>query len=358
MSSTNRSIYQWEIWNATGTQIADISGIALNRRFTIRRNRAEQISCSFRLESINQLCASTGLDFSQLFGSGIYELRVKRGNRYLVGGKILYVRPELTSDISTVTVTAYGFLDLFKSRYIHSAAITYSATDLSQVLWNFINYTQGLSNGNVGVTMGTLATSRSITDTWQPYASSIKEIFTGITERKDSIDFEFTYNKVFNTYYPGIGTDKTELRFAYPGNIRGLSLPFDATELGNVAVVRGQGNGDIQPIQTRHDTASQAVYTRWEKIDDHPQVTVTATLNDYGDELLRMYANPTAIPEITVDGTQEPYLGAYWIGDRVKLDVAAGSAFSALNNQTWKINEIDVAIGEDDDETIKWKVGY
>ena len=94
------------------------------------------------------------------------------------------------------------------------------------------------------------------------------------------------------------------------------------------------------------------------RIDDYPAVSDEATLAELGDETLRLHANPTTIPEVVLDGTKEPFLGSYWIGDRVMFSVDAGPAFSVLNGQVWRINEISVSVDENDHEQITLKVGY
>jgi len=229
------------------------------------------------------------------------------------------------------------------------------------VAWNFINLTQGRTNGSFGFTLGTIQPSRTITDTWQPYATSIRDILIALTQRQNSIDFAFTADKVFNVYYPQ-GQDKTELRFALPGNIKSLRLPVDASELATLVIARGSGNGaDQQVVQTYPATATpeQTTYRLREVIDDYPSINVTPTLIDKATEHYRKNATPTVIPEIVLDGNQEPFLGAYWLGDRVPISIDAnqGSAFAALDGQMWRVNEIDVSIDENDAETIRLKVG-
>lgn len=354
------SPYRIEVWNPnTNLLLADISDLCTSRHFSVRRNRPEQIDLTLNLKSAQKRAADLATPFNQIFSSGYNDLRIARGNRYLVGGQIGYTRASLEGESSRLELRATGYLDLLKDRYlIPGDPLTYTAADISAAAWAFINVTQLKTNGSFGMTQGTLSTSRNITDTWQPYATSIKDILIALSERFNSIDFEFTLDRVFSTYYPGIGTDKTDLRFSYPGNITSLVLPSDATQIINVSINRGSGNGDTQVVETRNDTNSQLTYKRREHIDDYPSINVPATLDDKGDETLRLSASPTTIPDIVLDGTQEPYLGAYWIGDRIKLDVDAGSAFAVLDGQTWRINEIDVTVDENDHETIRLKVGY
>ncbi len=355
------SKYLIELFNPDGERLADISAICTSRSFTLRRNRAEDISLALNLEVAQDLARHLGMPFYQLFAAGRTEVRITRDNRPMVGGQLLYVYPQLDSDGATLQLRASGFLDLLSKVYLQAADIgTVTNTDMSQVAWNFITLIQAKTNGDMGITQGTLQTSRTITDTWEPYASSVKEILIGLTERINGIDFEFTPDKVFNVYWPGIGTDKTDLLFSYLGNITTIGLPQDATTLANIIYVRGSGNGDVQPVETRSSVNSQVAYKRRERIEDYPSINVIATLREKGDETLRLYQTPMMIPSVTLDGTQQPFLGAYWIGDRVRfaVDTDRYPAFALLDGQTWRINEISCQLDDTDHENITVKVGY
>ncbi len=364
IGQTQSSIYTVELWSPQGQQIADLSPLLLSRHFKATRNRAEVVDLSFDLGQIESYCASLGQSVQQLLGPGYNEVRIKRGSRYLVGAQIHYLLPSLEGDKRTLEVRAVGFLELLKDRYLYpsdGASLTQTVVDIGQVAWNFINLTQGRTNGSFGFTLGTIQASRTITDTWQPYATNIKDILIALTQRNNSIDFAFTADKVFNVYYPQ-GQDKTELRFALPGNIKSLRLPVDASELATLVIARGSGNGaDQQVVQTYPATATpeQTTYKLRELIDDYPSINVNQTLIDKATEHYRKNATPTVIPEIVLDGNQEPFLGAYWIGDRVPISIDAnqGSAFATLDGQMWRVNEIDVSIDENDAETIRLKVG-
>lgn len=178
------------------------------------------------------------------------------------------------------------------------------------------------------------------------------------------MDFAFSADKKFSVFARQ-GQNKTELRFALPGNIRSLRLPVDASQLANLVFARGSGNGsDQQLIQTwpaslSTSTPEQQVYKLREVINDYPSFNTAQPLTDRAQEEYRKYAAPTAIPEIVLDGNREPFLGAYWIGDRVPISIDAnqGTAFAPLDGQIWRINEIDVTVDENDAEMITLKVG-
>jgi hypothetical protein len=355
------NLYTIELYTPAGVRLADISGLCVTRTYTVRRNRAEDIYLTLNLKKAQQLAQRLGIGFYQLFATGITEVRITRGSRPMVGGQLQYVHPRLAADGATLELRASGFLDRLGKVYLEAADTrSFTTTDMGQIAWSFIDQAQDKSHSNLGITQGTIQTSRNITDTWEPYSSSLKDIVIGLTERLNGIDFEFTPDKVFNVYYPGVGTDKTELLLSYPGNITSIGLPQDATTLANVVYVRGSGNGDVQLLETRQDADSQASYSRREQILDFPSISVVATLQEKGDETLRLYATPMTIPVVVLDGTKEPFLGSYWIGDRVRfaVDTDRYPAFAVLDGQTWRINEIACSIDESDHEAITLKVGY
>jgi hypothetical protein len=75
-------------------------------------------------------------------------------------------------------------------------------------------------------------------------STEIKEALQNLTEvvQLTPFDFEFTYNKVFNTY-AAIGSQRPEITFRYPGNIRSIQSPLDATNVVNRVRVLGSGFG-------------------------------------------------------------------------------------------------------------------
>lgn len=169
MALTQHSIYTIELVNPQGQLLADLSPYLTGRGFTIRRNRAEQIDLSMDLGQARRLCATLGMQFRELFAPGMNEIRIKRVNRYLLGGQISYVRPELTAKSRTVQIQARGFLHLFKDRYLlPTSTLSYINTDIGQIIWNMINESQARTNGSFGITQGVIQASRTMTETCRP----------------------------------------------------------------------------------------------------------------------------------------------------------------------------------------------
>jgi hypothetical protein len=74
------------------------------------------------------------------------------------------------------------------------------------------------------------------------------------------IDFEFTYDKVFNTY-ASIGSNRSDVVFEFPGNIINIDAPDDGTDISNEIMGLGAGAADgTQVTYTAADTSSQSNY--------------------------------------------------------------------------------------------------
>ena len=357
-------LYTIELYSPSGERLADISDLCLTRTYQVRRNRPEDIYLTLSLEKAQELAQSLGMNFYQLFAARITEVRITRGSRTLVGGKLMVVHPRLNQvEDPTLELRASGFLSLLSRVYLEdtdTSLLNWTATDVGAVAWGLIEGIQAKTNGNFGFTQGTIQTSRTIGETYQPYGSSIAEMLVGLTDRQDGIDFEITADKQFNVYYPGIGTTKDDLLFTYPGNVTAIGVPQDATNLTNIAFARGSGFGLSQSEGAYTNTDSGATYGRAESVEVYPSIKETDTLDDKAQEEVELYGVPTTIPAVRLDGSQEPFLGAYWIGDRVRfaVDTQRYPAFGLISSQQWRINEITCDISDTDREDITVKVGY
>lgn len=349
MAENILSRYSVEIYTSSGTLVADLTGRASMRKMSVARNRAG--SCSFKADlfSLEALARQMNLTVFDLIGLNQNEVRIRRGTRYLFGGQIVYMEPSL--DTQEIEVRAVGFLELFNFRHTDVETI-YSGVDAGDIAWDLIDTSQSQTNGDFGITLGGIQTSVNRDRTYPAY-KNIKDAIIQLSDVINGFDFEFTYDKKFYVYYPHQGIDLTSsMLFNYPGNIKRIRIPRDGTKMFNRAITRGLGFGAQQPIEIRNNTTYQAAYKVRESILDYPDVTETATLDAHGDEQVNQFKDPFEIPQITMDGNQQPYLGSYWLGDRVKIEVTNMDMYKYLKNNTYKIDAIDVEIDNDDVEDI------
>ena len=122
------SKYIVEIVDDSGTLVSELTGRARKRQFTVTRNRAEQILLEFDLDTIEQFARDSKTNIEEIFAVGKNEVRIKRGDRFLVGGQITHVQGSIDQDSKVLEVRAVGFLDLFKDRYT-AASKSFTAVD-------------------------------------------------------------------------------------------------------------------------------------------------------------------------------------------------------------------------------------
>lgn len=347
------SKYQFEIWTPDGTLLADFSGMARNRNFKLTRNRTYEASFSLELNHLQDYADRTNVLASTLLGVGFNELRIKRGNRYVFGGQIANYSTDFGNEEKVISVRAFGFLELFASRFTDSEKI-YTATDAGLIAKDLIDDSQVLTNGNVGVvTNAAYVQATQLRDRVYPMDKNIKEALVELSQVIGGFDFEFTYDKKFYVYTE-MGVQRSEFEFTYPGNIKKLKVSTDASKLVNQAIVRGAGTDDSQLRTVRSALTEQAFYKLRQGIVDASDVSVLTTLEQKGDEFVRINATPPDLLDITIDGNQEPVIGSYWLGDRIKVKVNGVKLYSRINSY-YKIDEISVRIDDEDSEEITLK---
>ncbi len=111
------SKYAIELWSPTGQLLADFSGRARNRSFTISRNEAETIAWELDLNDFEAYCRSINVSPTVILQPGVTEVRLRRAGTYIIGGKINYATPSITAANQKIAISATGFLNLFKDRY-------------------------------------------------------------------------------------------------------------------------------------------------------------------------------------------------------------------------------------------------
>lgn len=337
------SKYSVELVDASGNLLADLSGRASGRSVTRSRNEADQITWSVDLNEFERYCRLLNLDPKTLIVVDSTEVRIKRGQSYICGGQINYV--ETTPQ--TISFRATGFLNLFKSRYTSN---TYTATEATTIASNLITTTQTGTNRDFGVTIGTMATV-GVHD--RTYArTNIKDALQNLTQvQTNPFDFDFTYNKVFNTYAQ-IGSQRPDIIFEYPGNIKDFRVPLDATELANSIIVLGSGFGtDAAATVTVDDTGSQANYKVREKVILESSTESTTVLTEDGRIALATWSTPTEVPQIDVDGNKAPFITDYGIGDYVLVRFVGHKWLDHIST-FFRVEKFVLTVDQDDNEVI------
>lgn len=340
------SKYEFELWSRSGLLLADISRFAKSRRFSMQRNEAEDLSFTISLENLESLASSIGQDPRVLFEPYQSEIKVKRNGEYLFGTQVGQLSVTLDENIAVIEVRAFGYFNLLIDRFVTK---DYTSTDAVDIAWDLIDETQSQTNGDMGITLGGLQTITVNRD--RTYVrQNVKEAIVNLTELIDgNFDFEFTYDKQFNTY-DMIGSTNVGVEFVYPRNIKKLVVPRDGKSLFNKIYGLGSGFGEEVLSYTPGDNASQLAYGVHERVETFNSVVEQATLEQNTDAFLSLHKDILEIPQMTVNG-EDFDLNSFGIGDRIIVSVEGHSFLSNIDN-TYRVERIEVGVDENDAEDI------
>lgn len=358
--------YAFEVWNKSGTLLADLTGLATNRNIKAGRNEAEEITFDIDADALKAYADSIGTTPQSLLSVGANEIRVRRGTNYLVGGRIDYYSTTL-EDTRTISVKAVGFLSMLADRFLEKQRI-FTATDAATILWTVINEMQTASANfwdtsvpvtaayaDLGITQGTLDTIGNKDRTYDT-GKNVKDILVQMTELSTtSTDFEFTPEKVFNVY-DRLGSDKPLIVFSYPHNILSGTVPVDGMGIYNRVVTFGSGLGDEARVQSiDQDTSSQINYDIRQRFLQFNSIQEEDTLSEHGEAELQVSKDPLEIPQIEVDLNDDITIDDFWVGDRVTVEIDDDAIPSTVSG-LYRIERLDLTIGNEGQETAKLDV--
>lgn len=352
------SKYHFELYSRDGTLLADLTGRAKNRRIVQSRNHPEEIQWQVNLDEFERYCELLGADPNEILKTNSTEVRIRRGTKYLCGGQITYVHPRANATSQDIEIRATGFLNLFQHRYTDELHYFPPGTQATQIPADLIEWTQGRGpNWDFGVTIGSLATVGTHEKTFK--AVQVKEALQRCTELY-GFDFEFTHDKVFNTY-AALGSQRPELIFEYPGNVLDIGKPTDGTDLANYVTVSGSGTGEESAARVVIDETdptvgvvaglSMADHRVQEKRISYSDVEDETDLRKHGVAHVQAWAVPFTIPDIVVDGNTAPFVTDYGIGDWVTARARKYRLFEEING-LYRLEKRTIAIDDQDKETV------
>ena len=245
-------------------------------------------------------------DDNLIYGGYISDLQFSRGN----------------SEEGNMEVASKGFFSLLNKRFTNSLR-EYASEDLSDIAWDLINYTQGLTYGNFGITRGTDPTTRNAQRTYKYKKICDAILAMSNAETQNGFDFEITNNKVFNVYYPAKGTQRKNIVFEDENNILNYSIrkPF-IDSMANQVIVFGEGFGEDSIVEVRdaENAFKNAFYLLQDAVSEK-DVRVAETLQEKGDKYLSQNKYPQPSVSITCDYEVINY-NEFSLGDWVKLKIA------------------------------------
>lgn len=346
MPSTPTPKYELELW-VNGVQVGDISRLAQNRRYTLRRNASEELSFLMDLTAFEQYCEQAGRVPSTMLKAYVTDVRVKRNGVYLFGVEVSDIQVNLNQGGVNLEVRGNGFLDLFKDRYITK---TYAGEESTFIARDALVETQSGDTANdFGVDAGAEQYDTGILRDRTYVDQNVRDLLVNLTSLEDGqFDFRFNYDRSFETFAQ-IGSSRPGNKFTYPYNITGGTVPLTALNLYNYIIGLGSGFGEEALRSIQADAVSRANYKTREKIVSFNSVSVQETLDDNTSAYLQRVKEILVLPKIKVPG-EYCDLNVIGVGDRVPVEIQ-GHSFIPLDD-TYRIEAIDVDLDENDAEDI------
>lgn len=325
--------------------IADIAGTALdevpasNLEFAFTLNGFS--SCSFLLPVRHPKSTRS------LITPGSRTVYIYRKNVLVWGG---YLERVQVSDEENLQVGSDSWLVMLGHRHI-DVNRSYSSIEQQAIAWDLINWTQGKTNGNMGITRWGSEVSSGVTRNvtfkfWE--RRKILDVISEMSALDNGFDFFIDPNKVWKVKSPSWGVTQTNIVFEYGKNVSGVSYQHFADNVANVITGLGAGDGNDTCISEVTDSSSETTYGLREDSISYSDIKQFANLTAKANEELRIRKTPRWQPEVAAILDQEFDWTAFDVGDTCLLRVN----FGYLNiNQNFRIISKVVAITNEGRET-------
>lgn len=338
--------YEIEVWSKDGRPMGDIRSLCKNLTWSKTRNDAESVTFDIDLNRYEQYIEKIGFTTNprEFMEVGRNDIRIKRNGKYLLGANIIKFEYSVDDPSITMKVSATGYLNYYKKRYI---SMNYVATPQQDILWGVINACNQVPGGDYGIRWGAHVGGTYLRDRNQ-VRKEVKSFFQQMANVINGPDFEFTADKKLNTF-EAQGVHRPTALLRYPGNISGFSFARSVESVANFIYGIGSGNGEDAIQTTAFDSASADYLYRREQIATYNSVTEQNTLNQNTAAVLHYAADVIELPTITVrpDALDFSDVG---IGDTIPVEMLGNKSLAHINGY-YRIESISCSVDDNDSET-------
>lgn len=310
------------IQNADGSLLWEIPFDSY--RFTEELNRDRSASLSFNKPTLDRIAGMYGVQDEFILSGAYRELYIRDKDRptnddILYSGYVAEMQTNKGERSSpTMSLASKGFFSLLDKRYTDEEML-FSAQDSAEIAEDLIDYTQALDYGNLGITIGSIPTTKPRDRTFR--YDNIKEMIEKMSanEVKDGFDFEVDHTKTFNIYYPK-GTYRKNIQFIEGFNIDTYQIRKSfLNSMANQVIVFGKGFDEEMPVEiVDSEDVFKANFFLLQETLSEKGVEQSAELIDRG----RKYINTFKTPRNTINISCDYGLSQWWefsLGDYVRL---------------------------------------
>lgn len=248
----------------------------------------------------------------QVLTSGFKWASFLRNEVVMFNGILCEVNMDGSGEDISVTLTFKSWLSYFSRRLTSEV---YTSTDAGAIAWDLIDKAQAITNGDIGITQGTIATTKDRDRTFDNDDIADSIIKMTADNVKDGFDMEISDTKVF-TVSSRLGSDKPQIVFDEI-NLDSWSLAYTlGLNLTNRVLALGN-----QINTTENSSGSQQ--TDWYLLEgkiSHLGVIETSTLQDHALAYLTENQDVRIIPSVSIVNISYE-ITDYDIGDSVTVKI-------------------------------------
>lgn len=293
-------------------------------RFDIVLNQDRNATLGFDFNVVKAVADIYNKTVEYLFSGSYREVEIydADSNKLYAGyvSRVQFNRGQ--DDDGSISISSKGFFSLLNRRYTDELR-TYSSEDAGDIAWDLINYTQGLTYGDFGITRGVHPTTVDRDRTYR--YNNIKDAIEKMSNLNlyNGFDFEIDNDKIFNIYNPMMGSYRRNIKLEEGFNIKNYQIYKSfLDEMANQVIVFGEGFAPDAPVETRDApvTYKNAFFLLQDTLSEK-DVSVVQTLQDKGDKYLINKQAPLKSITIGCDFTN-PTFNNYNVGDWLKVVIS------------------------------------
>jgi len=215
----------------------------------------------------------------------------------------------------TISCEGICYRRMLSYRVVRSP-LSFTATSQGQIVYDLIDHTQTQTNGNLGITLGTIGSTVPRDREYLP-GVNIFEAITEFTQIENGLAWEIDPTLALNVFDPA----------AYPliaqpivlgVNARRLSRPSSADKFANSALVIGN-NEVVSPVSVDAASLPTDPRGRWERVFTLSSETSVTNLTEYGEGMVNESLAPVGTWQVEIEPTRYFTLAPYQVGDYVDL---------------------------------------
>jgi len=276
----------------------------------------------------------------------------------LVWGGVLWNR-EYSSKTQSIKLNAGEFESYWNRRRITTDTV-FTNTDQLTAVQTIVNNANAVTNGNIGIVVGTETSGILINRTF--YGYEYKTVLSAIQDlAKSSTGFDFNIQvyydsngnpaKLLRLGYPRYGkkysaTSPSVPVFELPGNITEYTWPEDGSTAANYLYALGAGSNPGKLIATAYDgTKIAAGWPILEEQANYSDVSDPTLLGNLATAQVAIVSYPPTTIKITLPPTLDPIFGSYEVGDDARIRIL-DDRFTSQLDTVYRITAFSVAAGE------------